>query len=113
MGREAEGGNLMEPLYSAEDFESFFLRNRKKYQVNFDPFEQSWNEQHGDTAGCGTLFECLAWSVHRVGDDAVADVMAECLEHGHSSGGSEEASSDWCITCANDYPDDLSDGGGA
>lgn len=106
----------MEPFYSAEEFESFFLQTRKRYQVNFAPFKQSWDEQHGDTAGRGTLFECLEWSAHRIGDDAIAiaDVMGECLEHGHSSGGSAEASSDWCITFTiDDYPEEPLSVGGA
>ena len=96
------------------DLEKHFLQNQEKYRVNYSPFETSWLEQHGDSAGCGTLFECLEWSLHRVSRACacITDVMAECLEHGHSSGGDEEASSDWYITFE-DYSEDPNEGGEA
>ena len=101
-------------LYSAEDFEEYFWLNQEKYQVIYDPFEGSWEERHGDTAGMSTLFKCLEWSLRRVGKAkaSITDVMAECLEHGYSSGGNEDDSSDWFIGFP-DYSKHPDDGGAA
>ena len=88
------------PYYDAEYLEKYFRQNRNKYQLNFDPFEESWGEEHGDTAGVGTLFECLEWSSHRIGRTkaSITDALADCLEHGCSDGGNQDDASDWCIS---------------
>ena len=102
------------PYYDAKYLEKYFRQNRNKYQLNFDPFDGSWCEQHGDTAGVGTLFECLEWSSHRVGraKASITDVLVECLENGTSSGGNEDDASDWFISL-DDFSEDLSNGGAA